>query len=63
VQLYGEVIARKASTDEGHQKSGNQDFRCQEFGAFIFAKPRTPIRDKAWVARQQSHWLGLSLKG
>jgi hypothetical protein len=63
VRLYGEVIARRASTDGAHRKSGNRDFRCQAFGAFIFAKPRTPIRDKAWVARQRSHRLGLSLKG
>jgi hypothetical protein len=31
-------------------------------GAFIFAKPRTPIRDKARVTSQQSHRPGMSLE-
>jgi hypothetical protein len=40
-----------------------RDFAVKHFGAFIFAKTRTPIRDKARVTSQQSHRPGLSLEG
>jgi hypothetical protein len=44
----------------GNREIGISDVK--RLGAFIFAKPRTPIRDEAWVTRQRSHRKGLSLE-
>jgi hypothetical protein len=62
VWLYGEALARRLARTEsiGNREIG--DSAVKRFGAFIFAKPRTPIRDKARVTSQRSHRPGLSLE-
>jgi hypothetical protein len=62
VWLYGEVIDGGLARTEpiGNREIGI--FDVKRLGSFVFAKPRTPIRDEAWVMRQRSHRLRLSLK-
>jgi hypothetical protein len=62
VWLYGEVIARRASTEGAHRKSGNRDFRCQAFGLIRICETPNPDKDKARVTSQRSHRPGLSLE-
>jgi hypothetical protein len=58
VRLYPGGLAWMEPSEIG--KSGIQ--LSSVLGAFIFAKPRTSIRDKARVTSQRSHRPGLSLE-
>jgi hypothetical protein len=51
----GEGIARRASTDGVHRNREIGDSAVKSFGTFRFAKPRTPIRERAGVTSQRSH--------